>query len=89
MESQANFQAGTQAKKCSIELGPWQAVHDSEGNPLTPGQWIVQEMSVRSGGRSAGFPVVDAAMGCPPFHGDDEDDDDEDWWVAILQFNRL
>ena len=54
----------------------WQAVQESEGNPLTPGQCMVQEMSVRSGGRSAGFPV-DAAIGCPPFHGDDDEEDED------------
>ena len=48
----------------------WQAVHEREGKPLTPGQWIVHEMSVRSGGRSAGL-SVGADIGCPPFHGED------------------
>ena len=57
----------------------WQAVHESEGKPLTPGQWMVHEMSVRSGGRSAGFPAdaADAAIGCPPFHGDGDEDDED------------
>ena len=38
-----------------------------------PGQWMVHEMSVRRGGRSAGFPDDPPDIGCPPFHGDEDD----------------